>query len=186
MRTRAVHRVAVHIVDVAAVLGLLCVIALVAALVSGVRPVVLRTGSMSPSMPAGTLVLTVPAQGPDLRVGDVVTVPTRTAVLVTHRVVEMDRDDGRWTATLQGDANEAPDAETYDVTDGARRVVAVVPGLGPVVTAMRGPEVLAGALALIGIALLPGRRAHPSDLGPGTPGSVAADGGDPASPPICL
>jgi len=179
---RAVGRVAVRVVDAGAVLGLLCLLALVVALVSGVRPVVPRTGSMSHAMPAGTLVLTAPVAGADVAPGDVVTVPTRSGVLVTHRVVEVGRDDAQWTATLQGDANDAPDAEEYDVSDGARRVVAVVPGLGPVVTAVRGPWLLAGALALVVIALLPGRRARPSDPGPGTPGSAPAAGGDPAVP----
>jgi hypothetical protein len=77
-----------------------------------------------------------------------------------------------------------PDATGYDVTDGALRVVAHVAGLGRTLLALRTPWLWGGALALVVIALLPGRAASPTGHGtrsqdpgttreadgPGTPG----------------
>jgi signal peptidase I len=152
------------VVDVAAVVGALCAIAVVVALAVGVRPIVLRSGSMDPAMPVGSLVLTVPVTAEQLEPGDVITVPDpQEDRLVTHRVVHVEQEGGRWLVTLKGDANDTPDAAPYDVTDGARGALTSIAGFGEIIMAMQTPWLVAGALALVVIALLPGRRTEEED-----------------------
>lgn len=163
----AVATTARAVVTVAAVVGALCALLLVVALVLGIRPVVLRSGSMAPEMPTGALVLTVPVAAEQIAPGDVVTVQDPLVDrLVTHRVLTTEQVDGRWQATLQGDANSAPDVAAYDVTDGARRAVWSTPGVGRAIMAVRsGPWLVVGAVALVVLALIPGRRTAPQPDG---------------------
>lgn len=154
----ALARSASVVVTAAALLGGLALVALIVCLVVGARPVVLTSGSMSPSMPAGAVALTVPVSGAQVELGQVLTVPAQAGGLVTHRVVDVTASGARVLAELRGDANPVPDAAPYDVTDGARRVVASVPWGGRLVEAARGPWLVAGALALVVLALLPARE----------------------------
>lgn len=136
------------LLTLAAILGALCIAAVVAAVLFDVSLVVFRTGSMAPAMPtdAVALVRTVPV--PDVRVGDVVTVPhPRSSGPVTHRVVaiEPDPDDDRVVVlTLKGDANATVDPFPYRV-DEVRRVVVSVPHLGKVLRVLRSPWALGTA-----------------------------------------
>ena len=89
-------------------------VALVVPRLAGATPYVLETGSMSPGMPAGTLVVVEPVEAEDIGVGDVLTYQLRSGdpTVVTHRVVEQGVDmtgQPRWRT--QGDANDAADAE---------------------------------------------------------------------------
>ena len=74
------------------------VVAVVVAGVCGVRLLPVLTGSMAPSAPAGSLVLTVPVAGEGVAVGDVVAFRPRApnevvdGLPVLHRVVEVETD----------------------------------------------------------------------------------------------
>lgn len=163
MTAGRLHAAARRVLDVAAVLGLLCALGVVLALVTGWRPVVLVSGSMAPAMPAGTLVVTRPVAAPDLRAGDVVTLPLPgTGSLVTHRVVSVDHTTDPPTAVLRGDANDADDPHAYPLDGPVRRAVLHVPALGRAVQGAPAVVLGGGAAALVVIALLPGR----ADEGP--------------------
>lgn len=130
----------------AAALGVLCVVLAVLGAGFGFRVVLFSSGSMSPTIPAGSAALVRTVDAADLRVGDVVTVERDGGRMpVTHRVVEVaaaDGDPAARTLTLRGDANADVDAETYPVTE-AGRVVASVPGVAPLVARLGDPRVLA-------------------------------------------
>ncbi|WP_182481474.1 signal peptidase I [Nocardioides immobilis] len=160
-RLRAAGRIAGSTaLNLGAALGLLVLAALVAGVAFGVRPIVITSGSMEPSIGTGALVLarTVPAS--DVEVGDVVTVPTASGTRVTHRVVQVD-DGGAGLAvlTLRGDANATPDAEQYPVSS-ADRMLLDVPLVGYVLGAMRSPAglVVVGGLAALLLVLIVGPR----------------------------
>lgn len=112
-----------------AVVGVLCLVVTVAGFAFGVRPLVFLSGSMSPTIDTGALAIarTVPAE--DLRVGDIVSVPTPAGQRVTHRIVDVQRLDGQATLRLKGDANEAVDAAPYQVVN-ADVVLFSVPEVG--------------------------------------------------------
>jgi signal peptidase len=153
-----------------AVLGVASIGAVGAGLVLDVRPLVVVSGSMEPTIPVGSLIAgrTVPAA--DVEVGDVVTVPRRagTTDLVTHRVVEVRASDaarGARELVLRGDANATDDPAPYTVTE-VRRHVATVPGGGCVVRVLqstRGMVVLGGVLlaAVVLAFAVPGENPAP-------------------------
>ena len=80
----------------------------------GATPYEILTGSMSPQMPPGTLVVMKPVSGPaDIGVGTVVTYQLRSGepTVVTHRVVEIRQSlGGDIEYITQGDANPVVDA----------------------------------------------------------------------------
>lgn len=148
------------LLDVAAALGGLCVLAVIACLALGVRPAVVVSGSMAPGIGVGavTIARTVPAA--DVTVGDVVTVPrTDGHGLVTHRVIETTPLAGGATELrLQGDANTEPDALPYTVTE-VGHVLGSVPQVGRVVVALQENVVgvVAGLLVLTALVTFPTR-----------------------------
>lgn len=117
---------------------------LIFAAITGAEIVMLKTGSMSPTMPAGSAAIAFPVSPSEVQVGDVVTVRRgKNGLPVTHRVVQLGNVEGPTrTMVLRGDANAVPDARPYQVTE-ALKVVTPVPGLGPTVTALRTPPVIA-------------------------------------------
>ena len=95
------------------VLGLGVLVIAVPAAVGGM-PLTILTGSMSPGLPAGTLVVVRPVPAEQIRIGDVISYQLESGrpALVTHRVVARttDASTGELRFTTQGDANNAPDA----------------------------------------------------------------------------
>ncbi|HWJ82688.1 MAG TPA: signal peptidase I [Nocardioides sp.] len=139
-RTRpSVGRVAL---TASAGLGLLCVVLLVSSAFLGIRPLVVTSGSMSPTIPAGSLVLTRDHPADDAEVGDVVAVAAGSG-RVMHRVVSTVPSGADTVLTLQGDANGTPDRTPYVVRD-VDMVMVHVPSLGYPVSWLGSPLGLAG------------------------------------------
>src|SRR6478672_13379767 len=83
---RVLHQVGHLALSLGAAIGVLCLVMTLAGVCFGVRPMVFLSGSMSPTIPAGSLALTRPVPAADLRPGDVVAAPLGDE-LVTHRIV---------------------------------------------------------------------------------------------------
>lgn len=124
------------LLTVGAVVGSLCLLVALAGMLFDVKPLVFRSGSMGPEIPAGALALSRPADATDLRVGDVVSVISTHRV--THRVVGIDGTGEARVLTLQGDRNPSPDEETYQVSE-ADRVFWSVPWVGHAVAWLSSP-----------------------------------------------
>jgi len=74
----------------------------------GFRVVIVAGGSMSPSIPIGSLLAERPSTG-TVAAGDVVTMEMPNGATITHRVTRVvERDGGTWLET-RGDANAEPD-----------------------------------------------------------------------------
>ena len=140
------------IMTLLAVGGLACIVMVVLAVVFNVSLIMFKTGSMAPSIPAGSLavVQTVPAASVD--VGDVVTVKRPGQLPITHRVIKTSPGaDGTTMLEMRGDANSFDDPGGYQVKE-VRQVLWSVPGLAKGVIWLSNPIVL---LAItIGAALL--------------------------------
>ncbi len=126
------------VLTIGALVGLLCVLVAVASVALGLRPLVFRSGSMAPAIDTGSLALSRTVPAAELRVGDIVTVPTGSGELVTHRIVQVTQGDGVATLQLRGDANASPDPRLHPVTE-AGRVVVSVPKVGYVIGWLTGP-----------------------------------------------
>lgn len=97
---------------------LLVVVALLAAMLvvprlSGSTAYTVLTGSMSPTMPPGTLAVVKPVDPAGLSIGDAITYQLHSGEpeVVTHRIISVVRSlGGDTTFVTQGDANPVPDA----------------------------------------------------------------------------
>ncbi|MFC6354635.1 signal peptidase I [Luethyella okanaganae] len=151
--------------NLAAVGGLLCIALTCLAFFLGVTLIMFKTGSMGPTIPAGSLAVVREIPASEVVVGDVVTVDRAGALPITHRVVSISRfgSGSQRSLVLKGDANEVEDPLPYTV-DSVRMVLWSAPGLAYVVVWLANPWVLGsltiGSSALVTWAFWPrGERA---------------------------
>ena len=125
----SVSRLGDRLLTLAAIVGLAVLSLTVLAQVSGYQPLVVRSGSMEPTIPTGSMVLVrdVPLQ--EMGVGDVVSVVRADGTRVMHRVLTASLAGDLATLTLQGDANEDPDPAPV-VVRSADELVWTVPAVG--------------------------------------------------------
>ncbi len=134
-------------------LGLISVIAAVAAHVWGFSIILFSTGSMTPTIPAGSAALVRLLPATQFRVGDVTTVERKNLLPITHRITSIKPVAGQPDAreiTMRGDANKLEDPNPYLISQ-ARLVVASVPGVADLFQGMRNPLLMAGLTLLAGL-----------------------------------
>jgi signal peptidase I len=135
---RSLSRLHNTLLTVGAILGTLCLLVALAGALLGTKPLLFRSGSMSPAIPTGSLGISLPVSAADIRAGDVISVENTTGVRITHRVVSTETSGSTATVTLKGDANTITDVEPYVVST-ADRLVLAVPVLGYVVAWLSSP-----------------------------------------------
>lgn len=141
------------LLTLAAVGGVICIILTILAFTGGYSLIMFKTGSMSPTIPAGSVALVQRIPASEIRVDDVVTVDRAGQLPITHRVTNVapgSTTDAR-VIRMKGDANESEDPTPYAVTEG-RIVRGSVPALAHVIVWFGSPWVL-GSIT-IGAALL--------------------------------
>ncbi|GAA1716944.1 signal peptidase I [Dietzia cercidiphylli] len=133
-----------RILDLLALGGVICIIAVVAAFAFNISLIMFKTGSMSPTIPTGSLALVREIQASQAEVGDVLTIDRPGQLPVTHRVVSTAHvGGGEYSIEMKGDANDNKDPAPYQVTQ-ARVVIYSVPELGYLVSKVSDPRVMAG------------------------------------------
>jgi len=137
-----------------AIVGALCILITLLGVIFGIRPLIFRSGSMSPTITTGSLAFAHTTPVADVQVGDIVSVPVH-GTRVTHRVVRVIRSGSVVRLQLRGDANRTPDQQLYQVTS-VEKVWFSVPGMGFVLAWLSRPPGIfvlvlyaAGMLALI-------------------------------------
>lgn len=148
------------VLTLGAVAGLVCILFAIAAALFDIRPLVLQSGSMSPTIETGALAIAKVTPAADLQRDDVVMVETADGSRVTHRIMAITQRPDHATLALKGDANQQPDAQTYDVTTAAR-VLFDIPRAGYVVSALSGPVglvALGAYVSFLCVVLFGGRR----------------------------
>ena len=113
-------------------------------IIGGVRSFVFQTGSMTPSLPVGSMVFTIPLNA--YKINDVITFK-RGAISVTHRIVGFSNNK----FITQGDANNSPDSQLVSYADVIGKNVVVVPAIGRFTAFIKTPL---GFGALLGIPTL--------------------------------
>lgn len=123
------------------VLGLGVLVVGIPALIGG-TPLTILTGSMTPTLPPGTLVVVGPTPADEVGIGDVLTFQLESGkpTLVTHRVVGRSTDSrsGELRFITRGDANETTDAVPVMPVQVKGTVWYAVPWLGWVNQAVNG------------------------------------------------
>ena len=146
---------------VGAVVGTVCIVATIAMVAFDMKPLVFRSGSMSPAIDTGALAYAKGTPVGDLKPGDIVSVENSSGTRITHRITAIEPNGSRAGLTLQGDAHGAADAAPY-VVSSADRVVFSIPRAGYVVAWLSGPigifvgGLLVGLLSIVAFA--PGRN----------------------------
>lgn len=111
---------------------------------------IVQTGSMEPAIPVGAVVVVRPADA--YRVGDVITYQRiGDAEATTHRIVADEVIAGVLSYSVQGDANNAPDAAPVREHEVLGKVWFSVPYLGYVLDFVRQPL---GFFLIIGVPAL--------------------------------
>ena len=147
MSTSTGRRVADAVLTLAALGGVVCIVLVVAAGAFHITLIMFKTGSMSPTIPAGSLALVREIPAAEARVGDVLTIARPGELPITHRVTSVSPLGGGLTGiTMRGDANDFDDPAPYAV-ETARIVLFSVPGLATAVVAVSHPVVL-GSITL--------------------------------------
>lgn len=135
------------LLNILAVLGVVCIVLVILSFVFNISIMMFKTGSMTPTITAGSIAFVheIPAQ--EMKVGDIVTADRGEKVLpVTHRVtsiLDADAQSGEVTFEMKGDANEAKDPEPYSA-ETVRRVMFSIPGIAPAIQKLRNPYALGG------------------------------------------
>lgn len=136
-----------------AALGVVSVLAALAGLLFGVTPLIVRSGSMSPGLPVGSLALARSVPASSVVEGEVVSVVRADGSRVTHRVVASEETTTSIRRlTLQGDANSVADEPVLVAR--VDRVMASAPRLGTILQALVSPPVHFAAGLATGVALL--------------------------------
>jgi signal peptidase len=122
-----------------AVLVILLALALVGVLapVFGYRLDVVQSGSMTPAIGVGDLLITTPCEPGDLRVGDVISFRAEGGSLVCHRIVDVDQENR--TFAVKGDANQHSDPAPVPFGSVVGKVSGNVPMLGYVINFLKSP-----------------------------------------------
>jgi signal peptidase len=135
------------LLNLAAAGGVVCIIAVIAAFAFNITLIMFKTGSMSPTIPAGSLAVVRQIPASEIRVGDVVTVDRAGKPPITHRVRAISSVSSIGgelrSITMRGDANTSDDPQSYSVGH-VRIVLLSVPGLAYAVVAVSHPLALAG------------------------------------------
>jgi signal peptidase len=127
--------------------------------VLGYRTMTMLTGSMSPGIDPGDVIVVTPLPISEVEAGMVISyhIPIDDHRLVSHRVLSVETSpDGAVTVQTKGDANDAPDPWQATLQgDTAWQLQAVIPELGNLIEALRTPG-LSQALVYGAPALLAG------------------------------
>ncbi|WP_036321063.1 signal peptidase I [Microbacterium indicum] len=148
---------------IAAVAGVACIVLVIVANVAGITLIMFRTGSMTPTIPSGSVAVVQRTPASEVAVGDVVTIDRADQLPVTHRVVAIadGGSDAERMITMRGDANDVDDPQPYTVTE-VRTVLFSVPGIAPILAALGSPLAAGGitiaAALLVGWAFWPRER----------------------------
>jgi signal peptidase len=134
---------------VAGILLMVGVLLVVPRVTNGAALTVL-TGSMTPDIPVGSVVVIRPVDPGTLRVGDVATyqVSPGKDVYITHRIVKVDDSTTPATFRFKGDANRGPDTDPVPGTAIRGKVWFHVAYLGAVRDSLQGRAGL-GLLAML-------------------------------------
>ena len=135
--------------------GVVCIVLVILAVSMNISLIMFKTGSMSPTIPTGSVAVVKQISADEIEIGDVVTVDREEGQLpVTHRVVEKyPQAPGEALIQMKGDANPGVDPGMYRVTE-VRKVLWSVPELAKVIVWFGNPYVLGGISLLAALGVL--------------------------------
>ena len=117
--------------------------------VLGVSPLVVATGSMRPEFKENDLILMRSADVAALEKGDIIAYYDRKGVVVSHRIIAYDVDEGGARLYItKGDANNVQDQNPVPAGKVIGRLMYVIPGGGKIMRVIANPVVTVLAVAV--------------------------------------
>ena len=111
---------------------------------------IVRSGSMEPSIPVGSVIIVSAVRPERLRTGEVVTIEAPAGVVITHRILSVEEVNGERHFQLKGDANPSPDPALVPVSWLVGRLTVAIPLLGYFLAYLSTPFGIMAALAMAG------------------------------------
>lgn len=119
----------------------------------GFEEMAVLTGSMEPKYPVGSLIFVKEENPEELKVGDVITYRLSEDTVVTHRIVEINKEEQ--TITTKGDANSSNDGSPIPYSEIVGKAHFSIPYLGFISMNIKTPKgIIAICAVLITIILL--------------------------------
>jgi signal peptidase len=136
-------------------LAVVLLAALLLATALGYRPLIDHSGSMSPAIKAGDLLITHAEPAAGVRVGEIVSFddPGLDGKLVTHRVVAIHPSAGRIDFLTRGDANTTPESWSVRRGGSVGTLKLRIPGIGRAVAWLADPWARTIVLTLAALVL---------------------------------
>jgi len=106
----------------------------------GYKPLTVLSGSMSPVLEAGDMILTKLTDPEDVKPGDIITYWASESTLVTHRVIEIVDKGGEKAFRTKGDANNVEDGEFVSAEQLVGVMVYKLPYAGYIGRFVRTPQ----------------------------------------------
>lgn len=102
----------------------------------GFRPSIISSGSMTPTLQVGDVIITVEASPNDIKIGDIIQYSGENEI-IAHRVVDIQQQGGTQYFITKGDDNNAPDPEPVSPSQVIGKTVFTIPKLGWVSIAIK-------------------------------------------------
>jgi signal peptidase len=102
----------------------------------GFRPSIISSGSMTPTLQVGDVIITVEASPNDIKIGDIIQY-SRENEIIAHRVVDIQQQEGTKYFITKGDDNNAPDPDPVSPSQVIGKTVFTIPKLGWVSIAIK-------------------------------------------------
>jgi signal peptidase len=146
-RARRVTRWVLEALLAAVILGTLALAGLAHVVPASGHPVlIIRSGSMAPTIPVGAAVVLDAAPAGDIQVGDVVTMRLDNGAIFSHRVTRLVSVGGVPYIETKGDANATVDPSLTPVSHVMGRVALTLPLVGFLMAGLAMPAGLATVL----------------------------------------
>lgn len=118
----------------------------------GMRSLVVLTGSMEPTYPVGSVVVTRPQAG--YFPGEAISFKNASGLIVTHRIIEkIGKSDG-FLFRVKGDANSRQDQELVSQNQILGKAVFDIPYLGRGIVSLKDPKIFALLVIIPSVAFI--------------------------------
>jgi signal peptidase len=134
----------------------LVLLVLVVLLTTGYQALIVRTGSMAPTIDAGDLIVVREILPSEAGMGDIITFrdPSRADAVVTHRVINVQRDGSIFRFVTKGDANGGEERWSIRAEETVGSYRASIPKAGHFIGWIGLPGARAGLLVAAAVILL--------------------------------
>ncbi len=102
----------------------------------GVYPAVIISGSMNPALDMGDITIVKEVPPFEISVGDIIQYQAGDGTTITHRVIDINSQEGTGYFITRGDANSVPDTPVYSMQVNGK-VILILPKIGWIVIYMK-------------------------------------------------